>query len=104
MRSGNQKFADNRSSVANIATVAWTVRIAIALLLGTAAVFPAMAESANATDMQQVRPSASMDFRVVIPETVQIDSQSTRRARAQTFVSRNSSYEAGRMVLTVSRP
>lgn len=47
---------------------------------------------------------AYVDFRIVIPETLHIDSRAERRSRSQTFVSRTTQAEDGRTVVTVARP
>lgn len=80
-----------------------TLRIvaALALLLSTS---PLLAESMHASGDQAVKSRAGLDFRIVIPETLHIDSQAQRRAKSQPFISRTTQAEAGRMVVTVAKP
>ncbi|MGH8077023.1 MAG: hypothetical protein ACREPE_06830 [Lysobacter sp.] len=74
---------------------------ALALVLLTSQV---LAASTQASGEQAVKSSASLDFRIVIPETLHLNSQAVRRARSQPFISRTTQADAGRMVVTVARP
>jgi hypothetical protein len=65
---------------------------------------PVFAASVSVNGEQASKASAAVDFRIVIPETLHIDSQVTRRARSQSFISRTTQVEAGRTVVTVARP
>ena len=74
---------------------------ALALIVVTS---PVLAASMQASGEQAVKASASLDFRIVIPETLHFNSQAVRRARSQPFISRTTQADAGRMVVTVARP
>ena len=71
----------------------------IALALSS---FAAAAEPLRASG--EPTAGAYVDFRIVIPETLHIDSRAERRSRLQTFVSRTIRAENGRTVVTVARP
>ena len=73
----------------------------LALVLLTSPVFAA---SMSASGEQASKASAAVDFRIVIPETLHIDSQAIRRARSQPFISRTTQVDAGRTVVTVAKP
>ena len=51
-----------------------------------------------------VRASASLQFRIVIPETLKIDPSRQPRGKARVFVSRTVTVENGRSVVTVAKP
>ena len=77
----------------------------LAMLL---AAFPAFAmsaqKSAGPSGTQPVKASAVLQFRIVIPETLQLDPPPLPRHRANVFVSRTVTLEAGRSVVTVAKP
>lgn len=79
------------------------MRIAIALLLALAS-SAAWAGSTMAAGDQASKAQASLDFRIVIPETLNFDSQVERRRKSQTFVTRTTQSSDGRTVVTVARP
>lgn len=79
------------------------MRIALALLL-TLASFAASATSTVATGDQATKVTASVDFRIVIPETLHLDSQAQRQKRSHSFVSRTTQQQDGRTLVTVARP
>lgn len=79
------------------------MRIVVALALVLSA-SPVLAASMQAGGEQAVKASAALNFRIIIPETVHLDSQAQRRARSQAFVSRTTQAQDGRMVVTVARP
>jgi hypothetical protein len=76
----------------------------IALVALVLSASPVLAESTQASGTQAVKASAALDFRIVIPETLHVDSQSERRARSQAFVSRTTQALDGRVMVTVARP
>jgi len=45
-----------------------------------------------------------LQFRIVIPETLQLDPPPLPRRRANVFVSRTVTLEGGRSVVTVAKP
>jgi len=81
----------------------WTMHIVMVLALAVST-FPVSAESMRASGEQAVKAQAYLDFRIVIPETLHIDSRAERRKKSQTFVSRTIQSEDGRTVVTVARP
>lgn len=80
-----------------------TMRIVAVLAFGLLA-SPVFAASVSLNGEQASKASTAVDFRIVIPETLHIGSQSIRRARSQPFISRTTQVEAGRTVVTVARP
>ena len=80
-----------------------TMRIVAALAL-VLSMSPALAEPMRAGGEPAVRSSAALDFRIVIPETLHIDSRPERRKKSQEFISRTLQSQDGRQVLTVARP
>lgn len=79
------------------------MRIALAFLLALAS-FAASATSTVASGDQASKVQASLNFRIVIPETLHFESQAERHKRSQTFVSRTTQQQDGRTLLTVARP
>lgn len=83
-----------------------SMRSAMMYLLATIAL--SMSGFAVAAEAPAPAPSSSarayVDFRIVIPETLHIDSRSERRAKSQAFVSRTRDTIGDRTVVTVARP
>lgn len=77
----------------------------LALLLSTSPGW-AMSEQTSSppAGVSPVRASASLQFRIVIPETLQIDPSRQPRGKARVFVSRTVTVENGRSVVTVAKP
>lgn len=73
----------------------------LALIMATS---PVLAASTQASGEQATKASAGLDFRIVIPETLHINSEAQRRARSQPVISRTTEVAAGRTVVTVARP
>jgi hypothetical protein len=77
----------------------------LAMLL---AAFPAFAmsaqKSAGPAGTQPVKVSAVLQFRIVIPDTLELDPPPLPRRRANVFVSRTVTLEGGRSVVTVAKP
>ena len=78
----------------------------LALLLSTSPAWPmSAATSAPPASRSPVKASATIEFRIVIPETLQVDpSRQQPRGRARGFVSRTVTMENGRSVVTVAKP
>ncbi|MHB8911732.1 MAG: hypothetical protein ACYC42_03625 [Lysobacter sp.] len=79
------------------------MRIAIALVFALAS-FAASAAPTVVSGERANKAQASLDFRIVIPETLHFDSQTQRRKKSQTFVSRTTQLQDGRTLVTVARP
>ena len=79
------------------------MRILFALVFALAS-FAAPAASTTAGGESASKAQASVDFRIVIPETLHLDSQGERRKRSQSFVSRTTQLREGRTVVTVAWP
>lgn len=83
------------------------MRTALVLAMLVAA-FPAFAMSAQKSGApagaQPVKASAVLQFRIVIPDTLQLDPPPLPRRRANVFVSRTVTLEEGRSVVTVAKP
>lgn len=80
-----------------------TLRV-LAVLALIVATSPVLAASTQASGEQATKASAGLDFRIVIPETLHINSEAQRRARSQPVISRTTEVAAGRTVVTVARP
>lgn len=65
---------------------------------------PAFAEQSHAPQGPGTRTSASLDFRIVIPETVRFAHGQEQRDRTRQFTSRTVESIDGRQVTTVARP
>jgi hypothetical protein len=77
----------------------------LAMLLAACPAFAMSAQkSAGPTGSQPVKASAVLEFRIVIPETLQLDPPTFPRRRGNVFVSRTVTLEAGRSVVTVAKP
>ena len=63
----------------------------------------ATSQSAGAAE-GAAKAHASLDFRIVIPETVRIDAIAPSADPPRIFVSRTERLEAGRRVVTVAKP
>jgi hypothetical protein len=83
----------------------WTVttRMAIVFALGLSTA-PALAGSMHASGEQALRARATLDFRIVIPETLSIGPRATQHVRPQPHVSRTTQSQDGRIVVTIARP
>lgn len=79
--------------------------VLLALLLSTSPAW-AMSQQKSAPPVAgaPVTASAGLEFRVVIPETLQIDPSRQPRGKARSFVSRTVTVESGRSVVTVAKP
>lgn len=77
------------------------VIVVLALLLSTS---PVWAESMRASGEHAVEAQAQLEFRIVIPETLHLESRAERRKKSQVFVSRTTQSQDGRVVVTVARP
>jgi len=75
----------------------------LAVLMFALVASPAMAASTGAGGESR-EVSASLDFRIVIPETLHIDSMPERRRKSLAFVSRTTQTRDGLTVVTVARP
>ena len=79
--------------------------VLVALLLS---VFPAWAMSVQtstaSSEAGRAKASAALEFRIVIPETLQLDPPPLPRRRGNQFVSRTVRTEEGRSVVTVAKP
>lgn len=80
---------------------AWQwVGLVVAVLIG----LPATAAQSRAPDGPGTRASASLDFRIVIPEAVRFTQGQEQRDRTRQFTSRTVESIDGRQVTTVARP
>lgn len=79
------------------------MRILIVLVFALAS-SGASAASTSASGESANKAQASVDFRIVIPETLHMESQDERRKRSQSFVSRTTQVREGQTVVTVARP
>lgn len=86
-----------RRTAANVA-LAWS--FAAALSASPAA----FAEQALASGPDAARASASVDFRIVIPETVRFTRGEEQRGRTRQHTSRTVEVVDGQQVVTVARP
>jgi len=77
----------------------------LALLLSTSPVW-AVSEQISSPPAagSPVKASAALQFRIVIPETLQLDPSRQPRGKAHVFVSRTVTVENGRSVVTVAKP
>ena len=77
----------------------------MALLLSTSPAW-AMSEQKSAPPAvgSPIKASAALQFRIVIPETLQIDPSRQPRGKAHVFVSRTVTVENGRSIVTVAKP
>jgi hypothetical protein len=64
----------------------------------------ALAEQASASGPDASRVSASVDFRIVIPETVRFERGQEQRDRTRQHTSRTMEVVDGQQVVTVARP
>lgn len=64
----------------------------------------ALAEQASASGPGAGRVSASIDFRIVIPETVRFERGQEQRDRTRQYTSRTTETVNGQQVVTVARP
>jgi hypothetical protein len=80
--------------------------VAVALSLATllSASPAALAEQASAADGTATRVSASIDFRIVIPETVRFVQGQEQHDRTRQYTSRTVEVVDGQQVLTIARP
>lgn len=79
--------------------------VLLAMLLSVSPAFAMSVEkSAAATSTGQMKASAVLEFRIVIPETLQLDPPPLPRRHANDFLSRTVSLEGGRSVVTVAKP
>jgi hypothetical protein len=65
---------------------------------------PAFAGSAGATGQSPTKTQASLDFRIVIPETVQLRSREESNGRSNRFVSQTTDVRSDRIVVTIAKP
>lgn len=78
---------------------------AVALLATLASASPAVLAATASTSGPEARSaSASLDFRIVIPETVRFERGQEQRDRSRQFTSRTVEEVSGRQVVTVARP
>ena len=75
----------------------------VAGVLGAVAFVPVHAESRQAQGDARTA-SASVDFRIVIPETVRFIESREQQARTRQFTSRSIERVDGREITTVARP
>jgi hypothetical protein len=83
------------------------VRGRLITLVATLLVISAPSVLANTTAAAETGPrqaSASLDFRIVIPETVRFEQGEEQRDRTRQFTSRTVEQVSGRQVMTVARP
>jgi hypothetical protein len=77
----------------------------LAMLLAACPAFAMSAQkSAHPAGPQPLKASAVLEFRIVIPDTLQLEPPPLPRRRANVFVSRTVTLEAGRSVVTVAKP
>lgn len=88
-------------TAAQLTTLRW---VALAMLMSVAVARPAFAGSARASDGASRQAQSSLDFRIVIPETVRMDRRDERIGRVQTFTSRATEVRAGAVVVTIAKP
>lgn len=77
---------------------------ALALLATLVFAHPALANQAYAPSAPATKASASLQFRIVIPETIQMQAHAEPGGRVRRFVTRSSELRAGRMVVTIAKP
>jgi len=75
--------------------------LAISLLAGTGS---AMAEQHMASGADARSASASVDFRIVIPETLRMVEAREQRDPTRQFTSRTTEHADGREIITLARP
>ena len=64
----------------------------------------ARASSGRTIDDREPNARARLDFRIVVPERLQLPSLDTRRERNRRFTSRTVETQRDRILITVSRP
>jgi len=77
----------------------------LALLLSTSPVWAVSEQvSSRPADGSPAKASAVLQFRIVVPETLQLDPSRQPQGKARVFVSRTVTVENGRSVVTVAKP
>lgn len=76
----------------------------VVMLVLALSVSPLWASSERSGDAHASLAQAYLDFRIVIPETLQFDSQAVQHKDAILFVSRTRQVQGDRMVVTVAKP
>lgn len=77
----------------------------LALLLSTSPVWAMSQEkSSPPAPGAPIRASSALQFRIVIPETLQLDPSRQPRGKSRAFVSRTMTVESGHSVVTVAKP
>jgi len=77
----------------------------LALLLSTSPVWAVSEQvSSPPADGSPAKASAVLQFRIVVPETLQLDPSRQPQGKARVFVSRTVTVENGRSVVTVAKP
>lgn len=77
------------------------VIVVVALCIGMA---DAWASSDRAADDRNPKAHAHLDFRIVVPERLQLPSPDARPERTRRFTSRTVETQRDRIVMTVSTP
>ncbi|MFC0677629.1 hypothetical protein ACFFGH_07205 [Lysobacter korlensis] len=83
------------------------VRAGLTALAATLLAISAPSVLASTTSAAETGPrqaSASLDFRIVIPETVRFEQGEEQRGRTRQFTSRTVEQVSGRQVVTIARP
>ncbi len=78
--------------------------IALALLAGLVLAGPCFAESMSAPAASSMKAQASLDFRIVIPETVDMHSREDHIGRVRRFVSQTIEVRGDRKLVTIAKP
>jgi hypothetical protein len=77
----------------------------LALLLSTSPTWAVSEQiSSPPAASSPVKARAALQFRIVIPETLQLDPSWQPHGKARVFVSRTVTVENGRSVVTVAKP
>ncbi len=76
----------------------------LALLTAVLLAQPAFAASAGAAGQAPTTTQMSLDFRIVIPETVRMDARADRSGRGRSFTSQTTEVGADRIVVTIAKP
>lgn len=78
--------------------------IALALSAGLALAGPGFAESMSAPAAASMKARGSLDFRIVIPETVGMHSREDHIGRVRRFVSQTIEVRGDRKLVTIAKP
>ncbi|HEY0660124.1 MAG TPA: hypothetical protein VGD21_02190 [Lysobacter sp.] len=79
-------------------------RAALAVMVLCTGLADARASSERAVDEREPNARAHLDFRIVVPERLQLPSLDTRHERNRRFTSRTVETQRDRIRVTVSRP